>query len=348
MDEKITKVKTYLELMRADNFIVVNKRLAVNIGLTPSVIFYELASKYNYFESKNELRSFYNKKENKHYENYFFCTIEDLQENTGLSRGEQDTAINKLVKLGLIDKQLKKLKGDDGPRRYFKITATDVLIEKYLKPKSSKEETVNVKNNHQNTPVNTENTGFVENCKTTCDFLQNDLQFSTPNKTNNKTKYKTKNTNNNYRENFHNCNNMELKNKNPVVGVQKPNEEININQKNEMNPIEILELKELFQEKTKKEVSESYIKNLLKAYGYENIFKVLNKFKKIRPANQIENIYGFINNAVKAEYSGKPYTENTSVEAIERKKEGYKPVQSTNFEQREYDDEFFDSLYDNY
>lgn len=60
-------------------------------------------------------------------DDYFFNTIENIEEDTTLSRYQQDRAINKLVKLGLIEYQVKGMPA----RRYFKINYDDT-IEKLL------------------------------------------------------------------------------------------------------------------------------------------------------------------------------------------------------------------------
>lgn len=145
-------IKAILDLLRSDGYITVNKTLAYNIGLVPATIFSELSAKYNYFSIRDELR-----------DGYFYCTIPDLQKNTGLKKDEQDTAINKLIKFGLIEKKVKKLKGDEAPKRYFKIVEDVNILMKYL-----------------------DNSGFEENPKSKTENLKNDIVDPSPNK-NNKT-----------------------------------------------------------------------------------------------------------------------------------------------------------------
>jgi len=114
-------INTILNLLRSDGYITVNKTLACNIGLVPATVFAELASKFNYFNNIGQLR-----------DGYFYCTSPDLKKDTGLSKDEQTTAIKKLIKFGLIDMQVKKLKGDEAPKRYFKIISDLDNLLKYL------------------------------------------------------------------------------------------------------------------------------------------------------------------------------------------------------------------------
>jgi hypothetical protein len=83
---------------------------------------------------------------------------------------------------------------------------------------------------------------------------------------------------------------------------------------------------------------------MTKRIGLEYIHIALDRFDDIRPAN-IESVYGFIEAAAKAEKYDGGY--NSRVKA--KTNYGFnKPSQSTNFSQREYSDEFFESLYDNF
>lgn len=106
-----------LNLMRSDNFIIVNKTLIKNIGLLPATMYAELCSRYNYFMEQGQLK-----------EGYFYLTIEDATNQMGLSREEQDTAIRKLTKLGLIKKQVRKFEDDTTTKRYFKIVDNFELV----------------------------------------------------------------------------------------------------------------------------------------------------------------------------------------------------------------------------
>lgn len=102
-----------IQLLASNGFITVNKHLARTLGLDEAVIFGELCSKYDYREARGELDE----------NGYFFCTVEDLEENTSLNDHKQRKAINSLVKIGLIEQATKGL-----PRkRFFKINENAVL-----------------------------------------------------------------------------------------------------------------------------------------------------------------------------------------------------------------------------
>jgi hypothetical protein len=106
-----------INLIRSNNYITVNKTLIKKIGLLPATFYGELLSRYNYFMERGLLK-----------DGYFYLMIEDAREEIGLSREEQDTAIRKLVSLGLIKKQVRKFEDDTTPRRYFKIVDDFELI----------------------------------------------------------------------------------------------------------------------------------------------------------------------------------------------------------------------------
>jgi len=106
-----------LELLRSDGSIVVNKKLASNIGLNEAVLYSELLSKYVYFAKKNQLTD----------EGYFFNTVENLQKDTTLTKRQQLTVINNLVKFGLISTKLKGIPA----KRHFKIITNFENIKKY-------------------------------------------------------------------------------------------------------------------------------------------------------------------------------------------------------------------------
>lgn len=127
-----------------------------------------------------------------------------------------------------------------------------------------------------------------------------------------------------------------------VQKVNRNNTKQNKTKKNNTTTGAVDHLKDKFLNKIGETAPDKYIANLIKKYGKDNVEKVIDDFDLIR-TDEINNIYGFFRNAVKAEAKGTPYTR-----AIAVKKQSKKPTQSTNFEQREYSDEFFDNLYDNY
>jgi hypothetical protein len=109
----------------------------------------------------------------------------------------------------------------------------------------------------------------------------------------------------------------------------------------------LIELKDKFEKITKCTTTLKYITDITKESGAKNLEKTLNKFNKIRPTGQVKNVHGLIRSATREEAKGNGYNENKGLKAIEQQKVIQKPVQATNFEQREYDDEFFENMYDN-
>lgn len=102
-----------MHLLASNGFITVNKHLARTLGLDEAVIFGELCGKYDYREARGELDE----------NGYFYCTVEDLEENTALNDHKQRKAINNLLKFGLVEQVTKGL-----PRkRFFKINEGAVL-----------------------------------------------------------------------------------------------------------------------------------------------------------------------------------------------------------------------------
>lgn len=98
-----------LDFLRSDGSIVVNKKLAHEIGLNEAVIYSELVSLFKYWTSRDQLTD----------GKWFFCTIENLQENTTLGKDAQSKAISKLEKkYELIETKRMGLPA----RRYFAIT----------------------------------------------------------------------------------------------------------------------------------------------------------------------------------------------------------------------------------
>ena len=94
-------------LLRADGSMVINKNLCHAIGINESIIYAELLSRYNYFNTREQLDE----------NSFFFNTVNDLKEATCIGEKPQKRCINNLKKLGLIEYKLK----DIPPKRYFKI-----------------------------------------------------------------------------------------------------------------------------------------------------------------------------------------------------------------------------------
>lgn len=96
-----------INLVAGDNYIIVNRTLIKNLGLKEAVILGELASEFNYYKKNNSLDE----------NGYFYSTIENIEENTGLSRSQQKTVLDKLKELEIIDVIVKGIPA----KRYIKI-----------------------------------------------------------------------------------------------------------------------------------------------------------------------------------------------------------------------------------
>lgn len=97
-----------LDFLRSDGSIVINKKLAHEIGLNETIIYSELVSLYKYWKQRDELTE----------EGWFFCTYENLFENTAIQEKTASRTTNRLVKLGLIKKKRMGLPA----KTYYKIT----------------------------------------------------------------------------------------------------------------------------------------------------------------------------------------------------------------------------------
>ena len=104
-------------LLSNDGFIVINKSLIKLIGLNSAILIGELISEYNYYEKEKKLID----------NTWFYSTTPNIEENTGLSRYQQDEAIKKLQKEKIIDIKIMGMPS----KRYFKINYEN--IEKLLK-----------------------------------------------------------------------------------------------------------------------------------------------------------------------------------------------------------------------
>ena len=97
-----------LQLINPDNTITANRALAHAIGMTETIIYSALISKYTYYESRDRLLD----------GRWFYCTTVDLQESTTFTKRIQKTAIDKLEEEGLISVMVTGMPA----RRYFSIS----------------------------------------------------------------------------------------------------------------------------------------------------------------------------------------------------------------------------------
>ena len=102
-----------INLIANDNYIIVNRSLIKELGLKESIILGELASEFNYYEKTEQLDE----------EGYFYSTIENIEENTGLSRSQQKTALDNLKRFNLLDVVVKGIPA----KRYIKLNSFQLL-----------------------------------------------------------------------------------------------------------------------------------------------------------------------------------------------------------------------------
>ena len=101
------------QLFGSNNFVVVNKTFIKLLGLEEAIILGELASEYDYWESNGKLDD----------EGYFFSTVENVEENTSLTKYRQKKALDTLQKFGIVDVKRKGLPA----KRYIKIYEENLL-----------------------------------------------------------------------------------------------------------------------------------------------------------------------------------------------------------------------------
>ena len=104
-----------VNLLASDNYIVVNKDLIKEFGINTALMLGELASEYQYYYKNNMLEN-----------DMFFSTIENIEENTGLSKHQQKKALEELKSMGIIDVIVKGLPA----KRYIKIDI-NILANKF-------------------------------------------------------------------------------------------------------------------------------------------------------------------------------------------------------------------------
>lgn len=126
MDDQ-QKHQTIKDYLIKTGSIFINLKLANIIGLNAALLYSALVSKYYYYKEKDKL--------NDH--NFFFCTINDMQKSTTLTKKQQGPAIQILVRLGLIDMHNYGFHR----QRYFRVNENFKPLLDVLK---SPQETINV------------------------------------------------------------------------------------------------------------------------------------------------------------------------------------------------------------
>ena len=106
------------KLLNPDNTVTINRPLAHALGTNEAIIYSALIAKQAYYEKHEMLDA----------EGYFYSTIADLQESTGLTRYQQDRAIKGLAEFDLIECCKKGIPA----RRYFWINNDMELLKMFL------------------------------------------------------------------------------------------------------------------------------------------------------------------------------------------------------------------------
>jgi uncharacterized phage protein (TIGR02220 family) len=312
-----------LELLRSDGSIIINKAMARKIGIYETIVYSELVSKYIYYKNKESLFQFSNMDGE-----WFFSTIEDIEESIPMTAYEQRKAITKLKEIGLIDHTNKKPTGFANQTRFFQIKEDINLILSLL---SDNKELKNKK-----TLETIENSRKLKNLV----FESENNEFS---------KVKNFNTNNT------NINNTNIINKDIVGQPDHTHKLSHLDDKKEKDNEHkgiIQEVITYLNEKTNKEFKTTTYKYttlitslLEKGYTVADMKKVIdikctwwldddNMKVYLRPTTLFGNKFDeYLNEQPKVK-------DNKIIHTKFKKDETYK-----DFEQRKYDKSFFDSLY---
>ena len=94
------------------NFIMVNREIAVKLGINAAVMIAELANEEQYYETRGELEN-----------GWFYSSINNIEEKTTLKRYKQDTAINALKEVGLVETKVYGMTA----KRYFRLNESALL-----------------------------------------------------------------------------------------------------------------------------------------------------------------------------------------------------------------------------
>lgn len=105
-----------LDLLSSGKFLLVNKDLARKIGIDATLLLAELLNKNNHWKKKGELVEFDG------IPGYFYATIESIEEETTLTRRDQDAALKRLKAAGFVSHILRGLPA----KRYFLINEENI------------------------------------------------------------------------------------------------------------------------------------------------------------------------------------------------------------------------------
>lgn len=111
-------MKAIFKLLNPDNTMSINRQLAHAVGLSEAVVYGALLSKYAYYDQHGLLSD----------GDWFYSTVEDLEESTALTARQQSRCIDTLTELGLIQCKVQGMPA----RRYFRIVDDTELLSSIL------------------------------------------------------------------------------------------------------------------------------------------------------------------------------------------------------------------------
>lgn len=105
-------MSTYSKLTAQGNYIITNKTLIKKLGLECAVLLAELADEESYWNKKNDSTS-----------DYFYSTVNHIEEVLGFKVDKQRSLISKLSEMNLIDVKYQ----DMPPKRYVKLNDKEIF-----------------------------------------------------------------------------------------------------------------------------------------------------------------------------------------------------------------------------
>lgn len=106
------------KLLNHDNTVTISRPLAHALGVNEAIIYSALIAKQIYYERRGMLDE----------DGYFYSTIADLNESTGLTRCKQDNAIKNLLETNLINYHTKGIPA----KRYFRVNDNVESLKAFL------------------------------------------------------------------------------------------------------------------------------------------------------------------------------------------------------------------------
>ena len=101
-----------IDILSSGNYIVVNKKIASELGLCEAILLGELASEHKYWSNTEKLE-----------DGFFYSTVENIKENTTLSKDQQRNAMNTLKEKGIVTVVLKGIPA----KRFVRINEDAVI-----------------------------------------------------------------------------------------------------------------------------------------------------------------------------------------------------------------------------